>query len=758
MKKLLYILLAILVAPAYCFAAVYVDNQASCTDGDNTYNPATRTCGGGSDTVYTLIQNAIIGELAGTLGSPKVINIRSGTDYHELVDITKDYMTLQKYSGDGSKPVILGNDSTTDFDNGTGTLEHYWTGLVDIRGQGITIDGIEIAYAGHYPNDRPDKTDRPGHGIYADGDSYDDITITNCYIHHIGGHGIGIKYADNLTLTNNEIFEAHYGKLEKTRATWGSAIMTSFDCDNVTISGNTIHGIGGEGLNLNRNGTGYTISGNTIYDCLMPALFINGMDSVDCFNNIVYHTNTTRYTDGGNIKGIIVASESFNVYSHYYNDATDVNVYQNMVAGCSQALGISEVHEQWGYQVSNIRFYNNTVIEPVSSGYAFFTESTAAIGSGVVVKNNIFWKSTSGDIASVRSNVTCDYNLWSKQSESDAQGTNDPTYSSYPTLSISDYFAKTNWTNPTSITSADFQLLDTATYAIGTAVSDSYTTAYSITYDDLGALDSEEAPETIIVCTEPTGTLPLGTTTDNMECSTSVDETLKFDTSDVAYSSMGTTFGSTGGTTHLHTLSGLSAGSYIYYVRASDSTYSTVVSFSVEDTPSSGTNLLSGNTYVPGSDSNSYDSCYALEYLWDDDTRSGVCYATIGGSGITSATPQFDLGQLYDITEINVFGDASGSWVCDEWTLEHKQESDDSWTEAWSAADCNADDWDVHDSLSITARYLKFTFTAPTSLQVREAVVFGSVSGTGGGGGGGGGVISGGGVMSYSSGGAGVIN
>jgi hypothetical protein len=126
--------------------------------------------------------------------------------------------------------------------------------------------------------------------------------------------------------------------------------------------------------------------------------------------------------------------------------------------------------------------------------------------------------------------------------------------------------------------------------------------------------------------------------------------------------------------------------------------------------------------------------------------------------GITSATPQFDLGQLYDITDINVFGDASGSWICDEWTLEHKQESGDSWTEAWSAADCNADDWDEHGSLSITARYLKFTFTAPTSLQVREAVVFGSVSGTGGGGGGGGGVISGGGVMSYSSGGAGVIN
>jgi hypothetical protein len=189
MKKILYILLAILVAPAYCFAAVYVDNQASCTDGDNTYNPATRTCGGGSDTVYTLIQNAIIGELAGTLGSPKVINIRSGTDYHELVDITKDYMTLQKYSGDGSKPVIVGNDSPTDFDNGTGTLVHYWTGLVDIKGQGITIDGLEIAYAGHYPEQKKDKTDDIGHGIYVADADHDNITITNCYIHHTAGMG-----------------------------------------------------------------------------------------------------------------------------------------------------------------------------------------------------------------------------------------------------------------------------------------------------------------------------------------------------------------------------------------------------------------------------------------------------------------------------------------------------------------------------------------------------------------------------------------
>jgi hypothetical protein len=234
---------------------------------------------------------------------------------------------------------------------------------------------------------------------------------------------------------------------------------------------------------------------------------------------------------------------------------------------------------------------------------------------------------------------------------------------------------------------------------------------------------------------------------------------LKFDTSNVAYASMGTTFSSTGNLTHSHTLTGLTNGSsYTYYVRAADSTSSTVVSFSVEDTPPSGTNLLNSNTYIAGSDTNTYDSCYQLENLWDDDTSSGVCGATIGGSGITSAAPQFDLGQLHDITLANVFGDADGSWVCNTWKFEHKQESGDSWTEAWGSASCNSNDWDVHDSLSITARYLRLTFSATTNLQVREAVVNGTVNTGSGGGGGGGPVISGGGVVIHAPKGAGMIS
>jgi hypothetical protein len=68
-------------------------------------------------------------------------------------------------------------------------------------------------------------------------------------------------------------------------------------------------------------------------------------------------------------------------------------------------------------------------------------------------------------------------------------------------------------------------------------------------------------------------------------------------------------------------------------------------------------------------------------------------------------------------------------------------------------------DWDVHDSLSITARYLKINvFRDQTSLQVREAVVYGTVNTGSGGGGGGGPVISGGGVVIHAPKGAGMIS
>jgi hypothetical protein len=271
---------------------------------------------------------------------------------------------------------------------------------------------------------------------------------------------------------------------------------------------------------------------------------------------------------------------------------------------------------------------------------------------------------------------------------------------------------------------------------------------------DIGAYEQSSGTGVTFSNGSPSGTLSSGTTSETLSVDSSDDVTAKYDTSDVAYGSMSGTFDTTGGTSHSEPLTGLSEGSYVYYVRGPNSTSSYIIAFSID--PGS-TNLLNTNTYIQDSDTNTYGSDNSLDKLWDGCTETGQdVYCTMGGAGITTANQNYDLGADYDITDADVFGDASGSWVCDTWSLKYKLLWGDSWTTEIDAQDCTSNDW-VTNSVSFTARYLRTEFTASTDLQVREVRAYGSVNSSGGGGGGGA-VISGGGVMSYSSGGAGVIN
>lgn len=85
----------------------------------------------------------------------------------------------------------------------------------------------------------------------------------------------------------------------------------------------------------------------------------------------------------------------------------------------------------------------------------------------------------------------------------------------------------------------------------------------------------------------PTGTQPYGTTSVTLQVTTNENATCRYSATDVAYASMASTFGSTGGTTHQQTGFAVSNGqNYTRYVRCIDSfgnanTSSTAISFSV---------------------------------------------------------------------------------------------------------------------------------------------------------------------------------
>jgi hypothetical protein len=453
--------LSFFVIPNHVQAAYYVDNSASgCSNGKTSYNPANRTCTNGNDTVFTSWDNAVSGVPDGSQSQRTVINIRSGSAYNMsgIVRISKAWTTWQKYPSDASKPVFNWNWS---WSSNWG-----WGAMVDIRANGVTIDGLEIKNAGYGGSSCSIAAAiKIGDGNYG-GAGYSDVTVQNCYIHHIGNSGVEFFNSKNITIKNNEFYECQYAQLENGGSCWFASISSSFDTDNVLVSGNVIHESGGEGMNFNRHATNYTIENNVLYDIARPALFLNGMRHATVKNNLVYHTGASRYS--GYSAGIMVAAESYGVSYHAYDDAEDIEVSGNMVAGTVRPLGVAEVTTQYGYQVKNIRFLNNKAIEPFSGSSALSIQSDA-VGSGVVVKNNIFWQSkSSAAIASIPSGVAFEENLWSKKPPTSAQSASDPRYNTYPAMSMSDYFRKSSgWDNlaPGSLKMSDFDLLPSATYA-----------------------------------------------------------------------------------------------------------------------------------------------------------------------------------------------------------------------------------------------------------------------------------------------------
>lgn len=89
----------------------------------------------------------------------------------------------------------------------------------------------------------------------------------------------------------------------------------------------------------------------------------------------------------------------------------------------------------------------------------------------------------------------------------------------------------------------------------------------------------------------PTGTQAYGTSSVTLQVTTDESATCKYSATDVAYASMGSTFGSTGGTTHQQPgFTTANGQSYTRYVRCIDgsgnaNTSSTAISFSVSGTP-----------------------------------------------------------------------------------------------------------------------------------------------------------------------------
>jgi hypothetical protein len=207
----------------------------------------------------------------------------------------------------------------------------------------------------------------------------------------------------------------------------------------------------------------------------------------------------------------------------------------------------------------------------------------------------------------------------------------------------------------------------------------------------MGAIEYAGTVAVSLTLGQVAGTWPAGTTSVELTATSNKACTVKMDTSQgTAYASMPTTWDSTGGTTHSHTVTGLTNGnSYVYYVSGE----------------------AGGTEY----------QC-SVEY--------GE-YHTVGIGNITSINREDDLGAItglaYDITDVNLYGDALNNWQCLTYSWSWKLEAGDSWTEEITDADCNKNEWDFNDVSTIRARYTKLETVGPAlGTQIREYQVIGS--------------------------------
>jgi hypothetical protein len=475
-----YFVILLLLFCGTAHGAIYIDNNTSgCSNGATNYSPSTRSCGSGSDTVYTTWANAVSGVSAGSEGSPTVINIRSGTEYDvDRITINKAWTTWQKYSGDSSKPVVDGENAAT----------LTYASIIYITVSGVTIDGIELknGYTGAYDNDPQRRRgifigETPNAACTSSMADISDTIIKNCYIHDMGGSAIRAHNAYETLIENNEFYECEKADLEG-MATYGWAGVVHAFCrsNDTIIRGNYFHENGGEGINLyrSRNGEGarILIEDNIFGDNTNhPTIFNANSEEVIIRNNVVYGTNADRYTSDARL--ISVASEHLVLGPDSYDDPTNVYIYGNMTAGGSVGAAVSGIYED--KTAENIWIFNNTIIEPFNDTWRY-TNSGIAVQENratapINIFNNIVWSTlgtpmyepkTEGD-----ADPTFGYNLWSNTPASEAQESTDPRYPNYGAMSISQYFQKqSGWTslNVGSLSSSDFKLRSSAAYAIDT--------------------------------------------------------------------------------------------------------------------------------------------------------------------------------------------------------------------------------------------------------------------------------------------------
>ena len=135
-------------------------------------------------------------------------------------------------------------------------------------------------------------------------------------------------------------------------------------------------------------------------------------------------------------------------------------------------------------------------------------------------------------------------------------------------------------------------------------------------------------------------------------------------------------------------------------------------------------NLANGSTHID--DSGEFSPDNPVCGLWDGDTN-GSEIGSPGNQDIDSFWVEYDLGSIFRLKKVRLFGDSVGTWVSKSFRVEGKVSQDEPYTTLVDKKECSGNQW-YEQAISARARFVRLTVTGDTDLhrtQAREFEVLG---------------------------------
>jgi hypothetical protein len=317
---------------------------------------------------------ATLREAANRLPSGGTVIVRGGT-YPRQSSV--------KANGTTAKPLVIraAVGEHPIFDGAA--VQATWTGVIALSSAAhVVFDGLEIRNC----------MASGCHGIFADG-AVQDLTIRNCYIHHLDASGA--RFAGRTLRFEGNVFEdialTNENNVAYPNGGWPTCMGTTPDnanpstpwAEDVVIRQNTIRNCWGEGIGLWYGAHGI-VEDNTIENAWNVGIYADNAFDLRIARNFVH---MTRGGNGSQGTGILFGTEDYRGYGLAVVRTHDITVQNNViVAGAGIGWWAMDTPES---TYSGLQLLHNSIVATLSDSLIFpSVGSSVPAPSGCVAKNN----------------------------------------------------------------------------------------------------------------------------------------------------------------------------------------------------------------------------------------------------------------------------------------------------------------------------------------------------------------------------------